>query len=118
MSNECENFVVENNILYSKDKTKVYYVPSDWAVQTASKELTFASEAKELMPHSCSDVRYLDDGVNFGTNLTKIGDFSFHYNQFITSINIPDQVTYLGERAFDQTEKLSNVTIGSGLTTI
>ena len=118
LSNECENFVVENNILYSKDKTKVYYVPSDWAVQTASKELTFASEAKELMPHSCSDVRYLDDGVNFGTNLTKIGDFSFHYNQFITSINIPDQVTYLGESAFDQTEKLSNVTFGSGLTTI
>ena len=111
------HFKVVNDILYSADGTKVYYVPGNWSVKTSEDCLAFASGVTSLESHSISDVRFLTS-IDLPDTLIEIKSRAFHYNStFKGSVAIPDSVTTLGDEAFMNCA-ITGVTFGAGLTTI
>ncbi len=112
-----KNFKVVDDVLYSKDGTKLVWCPSDMAVHQNISEFDIPSGVIELLPHSMSDIRYVD-GINFPSTLKKIDDNAFHNNYYLTSLVIPDSVTEIGEEAFMMMDKLTSVTFGKGVKNI
>ncbi len=111
------NFKIVNDILYSADGTKVYYVPANWAVQTGEDSLTFANGVTSIESHSISDVKFVTSIV-LPETLIEIKDRAFHYNSMFTgSIAIPDSVTSIGKEAFMNCG-IRSVTFGKGIETI
>ena len=55
---------------------------------------------------------------NIPNGTTKIGDYTFYYYSGLTSVTIPDSVTRFGNEAFHDCTHLTSVTIGSGVTSI
>ncbi len=51
-------------------------------------------------------------------NVTNIGNYAFNDCSKLTSVTIPDSVTSIGNYAFENCSGLTSVTIGSGLTSI
>lgn len=109
------NFKVENNILLTKDGKKLVYIPSDATTTTTS--FAIPSTVEELLPKSCSDVRYVDN-FTLPSSLKKIDNNAFHNNINVTSITIPDSVTEIGKESFMFMDKLSSLHIGTGITEI
>ena len=53
--------------------------------------------------------------VEFGSDVTSIGESAFYYCMGLTSVTIPDSVTSIGNSAFSDSSSLTSVTIGSGI---
>ncbi|MCD7729144.1 MAG: leucine-rich repeat protein [Clostridia bacterium] len=83
-----EALVVENNILYNKDKTKV--------ILALNKQSSYEIAA----------------------DVTEIGNYAFSGNTSLTSVTIPDKVKTIGESAFYNCTSLANVTIPDSVKTI
>ncbi len=114
---ENSHFKVVNDILYSADGTKVYYVPGNWSVKTSEDTLSFASGVTSLESHSISDVKFVTSIV-LPETLLEIKPRAFHYNSmFKGTVAIPDSVTALGDEAFMNCA-ITGVSFGKGLTTI
>ena len=58
------------------------------------------------------------ESVNIPNNVTTIGESAFEGCEGLLSLTIPDNVTTIGESAFYSCSSLTSVTIGSGVTTI
>ena len=56
--------------------------------------------------------------VTIPNSVTYIGKEAFYYCSGLTSVTIPNNVTYIGEKAFAYCSDLSSVTIGSSVSTI
>ena len=56
--------------------------------------------------------------VTIPNSVTYIGKEAFYYCSGLTSVTIPNNVTYIGEKAFAYCSGLSSVTIGSSVSTI
>ena len=56
--------------------------------------------------------------LTIGDNITKIGNYAFEYCSFLTSITIPDSVASIGDYAFQNCTSLESVTIPDGVTEI
>ena len=56
--------------------------------------------------------------IEFGNDVSVIGDSLLNGNSSISSLNIPNSVTTIGQSAFANCENLQSVVIGSGITTI
>ncbi len=56
--------------------------------------------------------------VNFGNNVTSIGDYAFASCTALTSVNIPDSVKSIGIDAFSDCISLTSLTISDSLTSI
>ena len=56
--------------------------------------------------------------IIIGDQVTSIGDSAFEYCDDLTSITIPDSVTSIGERAFYGCSNLATIVLGNGLTEI
>lgn len=83
------SYIIENNILYSKDKTVLHSAPS------------------------------VSGAVTVPSFVTKIGDSAFYYNNGITSIVIPSSVKTIGYQGICDCSALTSVVIeGSNLEAI
>ena len=56
--------------------------------------------------------------ITFGGPVTKIGDYTFRYCEYLTSITIPNSVTSIGKHAFYGCESLTSVIIGNSVMSI
>lgn len=56
--------------------------------------------------------------VNIPDSITSIGDYAFDYCRSLTSITIPDSVTEIGDYAFDYCDGLTSITIPDSVTEI
>ena len=108
-------FIVSNNILYTADNKTVLYVPAEWSIQTSSTDLNIPEGVTSLAPHSFSDVRYISGKINLPSTLEVIGEYAFHYNQGISTLEIPASVKRIEHDAFDQCGPLRSLTLNEGL---
>ena len=67
---------------------------------------------------TCTDTDIIIPSTYNGGAVTGIDDFAFSDTPALTSIVIPDSVTYIGAEAFMWCENLTSVTIGSGVSEI
>ena len=58
------------------------------------------------------------DEVNIGNNMTSIGTRAFCHCNSLASVTIPSSVTSIGENAFSECYSLTSVTIPSSVTSI
>lgn len=56
--------------------------------------------------------------VSIGNNVTRIGDLAFNRLEELTTVSIPDSVTSIGDYAFSSCKKLSSIDIPAKVTTI
>lgn len=94
INQENPNYIVENNVLYNKDRTQ------------GIKELMFA-----IYPLGTIDTFEIPEGV------TKIGDYAFHHQKNMKSIKIPETVTEIGN-SFNYCYSLQKIEIPSSVTKI
>ena len=98
-------------VLKEETILKVYSQGLAYTVNTDNVTCTITGRG------SCKDeVLFIPDSIN-GYIVTSIGDQALDYCS-ITSITIPDSVTYIGDYAFRKCSSLTSVTIGNGVTYI
>lgn len=97
-----------NNIIYSKDKTILYYCPE--AFQESC--LIIPSGVTEIAEYAISDVQIKE--LILPDTLKTIGYFAFTRIP-VTSLTIPDSVEKLGSLMCLECDSLKTVTIGSGV---
>lgn len=56
--------------------------------------------------------------VEFGKGVKSIGTYAFGYNEYLTELVIPDNVTTINSYAFYQCKKIATLKLGSGLKSI
>ena len=79
-------------------------------------ELTFGEGITEIGDNAFESKTQLDK-VSFTDGLKTIGDRAF-YGTSITSVDLPDSVTEVGEYAFSECESLASLELSEGLTEI
>lgn len=102
-----EALVIEGNLLYNKDKTKVILALSDAA------EYTVADTVKEIGSYAFANKQNLKS-VALPQGLTSIGDYAF-YNTGLESVAVPAGVKTIGEGAFNESYSLAGVTFADGI---
>ncbi len=94
------NYVVEDGILYNKDKTTLLYCPTE-----ISKKITMPSSVTSIGAYAFYGSKLKGNTITWSNNVTTIGDYAF-YKSNIATIELPDSVTSCGDEAF----AYSNVT--------
>lgn len=110
LNDAVEALVIENNILYNKDKTKVILALND----TAGNKVTsyeIASTVTEIGSYAFSDKSITS--ITIPEGVTTIGDYAFSGSS-LTSVVIPASVKTLGSGAFSGCTSLASVTFESG----
>ncbi|MCD8372736.1 MAG: leucine-rich repeat protein [Clostridia bacterium] len=106
-----EALVIENNILYNKDKTKAILALND------AESYEIASTVTEI-----GDYAFAGAGITSVTlpaGLVEIGEYAFYNCSGITSVSIPATVKTIGEGAFYNCPALASLTFeGEAVTTI
>jgi len=83
-------YILENGVLYNKDKTTLILYPP----------------------------RKTGSSFIIPISVTSIGDYAFRGCTSLTNVTIPDSVTSIGESAFGDCTGLTNITIPAGVTSI
>ncbi len=102
-----------NGIVYDKEQTAIYMVPSAW-----NEDQFIIPDTVQVIAASMF-ARFKGSYVKLPAALTSISDKAFEYSN-ITHIEIPDNVTSIGNYAFRDCKNLHTITISpnSKLTTI
>lgn len=106
-------FIVDNGILYSKDRTRL--------ISYNSTETTFSvpSSVKEISAFAFADaVGQTFTAVTLPEGITTLGDAAFGWCNKLTSVNLPSTITSMGEQVFDYCSKLQAIEIPEGITEI
>ncbi len=101
VDNASADFIAENGVLFSKDKTRLIQYPKGKTDYSYTIPSTVTAIDKEAF-YYCQNLMeiIIPEGV------TRIEDRTF-VGTFIFSVKIPDAVTYIGENAFSQTQLTS-----------
>lgn len=92
-----ENFVYENNIFYSKDKSIIYY-----GGKYDQNTLALGINVKEIKPAAFAYVTI--GSLSFNNNLQKIGNLAFFQTGLTSTNEIPSSVNEIGYGVFANTE--------------
>lgn len=104
---ENKTFIIENNIIYNKDKTELYCALSNITSVTFPSNLTKIRDNAFMF---CSELTSL----NLPGTLNTIGISAFSYCSKLTDVELPKSLTNLGVTAFGFCTKLTNLTVQSG----
>ena len=100
-----------------------------WNAINANGDGLFSSSAEQLTSFVFGDeVQTISNGlcgsmigltsINIPNSVTSIGDYAFDGCSGLTSVTIPNSVTSIGNRAFSYCSGLTSVTIGNSVTSI
>ncbi len=103
-------FSVENNVLFSKDKTEIIKYPA----KKADKEYTIPSTVKTIKRQAFYHVEYLENLV-IPEGVETLEDEAISDCRELRYLELPDSVTYMGY-GFSHCLKLERVFIGKNLT--
>ena len=107
-----DNFVIDNGVLYTKDKTKVIEV-----LETCnSKQLILPSTVKTIGKYAMYYNEVVEQ-ISLPANLESIEDRAF-YSSKLTSITIPGSVRNIEQGAFDGAYSLKTAIIENGVTAL
>lgn len=107
------NFVCEDGVLYSDDKTIIYQV------------LAGRDKKNYMMPNSVEEIKKYAfwgcenlESVGISGHVKRIDDYAFSNASGLKSITIPFSVRSIGTKAFEDCRSLSDVTIPVSVTKI
>ncbi len=131
-----ESFVVEENILYNKDKTTIYraapmtisesfYIPD--GVQTINGgAFSYCLNMKNLfIPESVTEIGMMSfyfcaglTDIDFSGGIVEIGSLAFAACTSLKSVELPTTLTTVGDGAFYDAENLETLRISDGVASI
>lgn len=116
VEDENQNYIAEEDIVYTKDMKKVVFCPSGNRGDS-NYTITIPDGVTEIGDFAFYMV---DNCHNFviPNTVEKIGKSAFGHCYELPSISIPDSVTEIGEDVFQSCDNLSSVTLGTGLKVI
>ena len=86
-----------------------------------AKKIRIADTYNNLPVKSIYDIAFKNSKITsviIPDSVTYIGDSAFEYCSSLTSVTIPDSVTYIGDYAFRYCSSLTSITIGDSVTYI
>ncbi|SNU08091.1 Leucine rich repeat-containing protein [Lachnospiraceae bacterium] len=107
---DSEYFVVENNMLFSKDKTVLYYV-----AEGQYKDIVIPDSVEEIKGYF-SAWDYNVTSVKLGSGVKRIGKNAF-WATCISDIELPEGLEIIEKDAFAETQ-ITNVTVPKSVTKI
>ena len=118
--NYCEEditIIYKEQMEHSPNNVITYYASSKLSETTSGKNSGLYTNAfnTSIQSHEFSDGK---GTITFNDDVTHIGDYAFNGCSSLTSIDIPNSVTSIGNSAFINCSGLTSVTIGSGVTNI
>ena len=102
------SFLVEDNVLYNKEKTKILCFP-----QLRAGDYVMPATITELGDYQFYNCTGLT-GITLPNTISSIGQYAFAGCTSLTSITIPSSVEAIKDCAFDNCTSLANVTIEDG----
>lgn len=103
---ESEHFVVQDNILYSKDMSTLLHYPSGKEEQ----EFTLPEEVRKIAGLAFASNYYLTD-VSLGDYLEEVGSYAFARCYGLTYMYLPPQTTRLGVSPFHDCTVLQEIEV-------
>ena len=111
LDNRSPHFYVEDNVLFTADKSQLIAYCSTQASYTIPNSVTSIGDRAF---EDCSNLTSL----TIPDTVTSIGDSAFYRCSSLTSLTIPDSVTSIGDDAFSWCESLTSLTIPNSVTSI
>ena len=108
LASENTNFVLEDNVLYDKDKTKILLFP-----QLRAGEYNMPSTITETGDYQFYNCKNLTS-ITLSENLKTIGSYAFSGCSQIKSISIPASVETIKSNAFDGCTALTELVFEDG----
>ena len=100
------------------DDVEINNFGSNYSFETEGEHTVkiILDENATIAPYLFSET--LVTSVDINNLVTSIGEYAFYQCTYLTSVTIPDSVTTIGGRAFMKCLSLPNITIPDGVTTI
>ena len=111
VASDNQNYVVEDGILYNKDKTTLVYCPVE-----ISKNISMPTSVTKIGGYAFYGSKLKGRIITWSPKVTTIGDYAF-YKSNITTITLPDSVTSCGDEAFAYSY-VTKLTLSKNLTHI
>ena len=134
LDNQSPHFYVEDNVLFTADKsqliaycsTQASYTIPNFVTSIGSHAFEHCSSLTSLtIPNSVTsigDSAFKDcsslTSLTIPDSVTSIGDSAFKYCSSLTSLTIPNSVTSIGNSAFENCENITSLTIPNSVTSI
>lgn len=101
-----------DGVMFSKDKTRIICYPAGKAESNYSVPDSVVSIEQDAFAGNTLT------SIQIPNSVTEIGDFAFMYSKNLTDITIPEPVTIIRDYVFSNCSCLTKVTFPSGLKTI
>ena len=105
ISEKNQNYTIENNVLYNKNKTELiavlYEIVGKYIVKDSVTKIgNYAFEFQQKMTE-----------IELSNNLIEIGNYAFNLSSGLTGIYIPENVSKIGNTAFYGVNNLNKIQI-------
>ncbi len=106
--NPNPNYIVDNNILYTADKSVLLYRPA----LASGDSVTVSEETIKINSYAFSNNTKLKS-IEFPESLKSIGDYSFDYCTNLEEIKLPKNTAQIGKYSFNYCSSLKKITLGN-----
>lgn len=114
ISEECKNFKVVGNVLYSKDDTKLVM----YGDKTSASDFTVPASVTEIGTYAFCQTKITSLSFESDSTLKTIGYNAFYGCSGLTQLEIPDSVTTVDTYAFYSCSNLTSVKLPNGITSL
>lgn len=114
ISEECKNFKVVGNVLYSKDDTKLVM----YGDKTSASDFTVPASVTEIGTYAFCQTKITSLSFESDSTLKTIGYNAFYGCSGLTQLEIPDSVTTIELYAFYSCSNLTSVKLPNGTTSL
>lgn len=114
ISEECKNFKVVGNVLYSKDDTKLVM----YGDKISASDFTVPASVTEIGTYAFCQTKITSLSFESDSTLKTIGYNAFYGCSGLTQLEIPDSVTTIELYAFYSCSNLTSVKLPNGITSL